>query len=56
MVRRRDTMSVGRLTALRTMTVVTSPADGIPAAPTAAKVAVIAVTMTCPKFREIPLT
>ena len=36
----KDTSSVGKPTAVNTMVIVTSPADGIPAAPMAAAVAV----------------
>ena len=45
------------LAATRTVTVgpmVTNPALGIPAAPTAAKMAVAATMSCCPKSRDIP--
>jgi len=40
MARMRETSRVGRPTAVRTIVMVTRPADGIPAAPMAAAVAV----------------
>ena len=49
-------ISTGSPTALSTITMVTRPSDGIPAAPTAARVAVSPVTTTWPKFRDIPFT
>ena len=49
-------MSVGRFTAFSTITMVTRPAEGIPAAPMAASVAVRPVTTTWPKLRDTPWT
>ena len=42
------------LTAVMTITIVTRPADGMPAAPIAASVAVMTTTSNCPNSSSIP--
>ncbi len=46
--------SIGKPTAYKTMTIVTRPASGIPAAPIAAKVAVKNIINKCPMLKSIP--
>ena len=48
--------AVGRPTVCKTMTIVTNPAEGIPAAPILAAVAVILIVMTWPMDKETPLS